>query len=226
MVDYRRNLEKVYNNIWKESRNVILKNSIDTDGYLAHIANDKRRGLTLLIPLREIFQKIISDFQELEPNQYYYPASDVHITIMDFIRASDEFVYNKNLTRVYMQLLNKVLADIPKFILQFKGITASNNAIMVKGFCDATLSTLRYNLRKEINKQGIELQERYEIETAHSTIIRFKNKLANPVVVVKKIESMKNLDIAKFEVTKLQFVLHDWYNIKEKTIILKEYTLQ
>lgn len=226
MIHYKEVLQKTYDRIWISSKENLLNNSVDIDKNLSNISNDNRLGLTVLIPLGEIFQRVINQLREVEPEQYFYPVTDTHITVIDFIGASEDFVFDEKQAEVYKRVLDNVLKNFSKFNIKFKGLTASKGAVMVQGFFDDTLQKLRERLRKEVNKQGIELKERYKVGTAHSTIMRFKKKLQNPEALVNKIEDMKNIDLGSFQVKKILFVLHDWYNLKEKTKILEEYELQ
>jgi 2'-5' RNA ligase len=225
MPDYKEVLQEAYDRIWNSSKENLLNNDVSTDINLSNIEDDKRLGLTVLIPLGDIFLKVINQLKEIEPKQYFYPATDTHITVIDFIGASEDFVFDEKQVKVYKKVLDAMLKDFSKFNIEFKGLTASKGAVIVQGFFDDALQKLREKLRQEVNKQGIELKERYKVETAHATIMRFKKKLQNPEALANKIEKMRNIDLGTFEVKKILFVLHDWYNLKGKTKILAEYEL-
>ena len=225
MENYRKALQESYDVMWNSSKESLLNNEINIDINLSNLEKDKRFGLTVLIPLGDIFLKVINQLKEIEPEQYFYPATDTHITIIDFIGASEEVVFDEEQIKIYKKILDEVLKDFSKFNLEFKGLTASKGAVMVQGFFNDELQKLRERLREEVNGRGIELKERYKVGTAHSTIIRFKKKLQNPKALVNKIEKMRDIDLGTFEVKKILFVLHDWYNLKDKTKILAEYEL-
>src|SRR3989338_2623024 len=226
MFNYEKVLQEKYDEIFNSSKSSILNNDIDIDANLSNIADDKRLGLTVLIPLGDIFQKVIDQLKQVEPEQYYYPATDAHITVIDFIGGSEDFIFDEKQVEAYKEILEKVLREFSKFNIKFKGLTAGKGAVMAQGFSDDTLQKLRAKLREEVNKQGIELKERYKkVVTAHSTIMRFKKKIQNPEALVNKIEELRNSDLSTFEVKKILFVLHDWYNSKEKTKTLAEYNL-
>lgn len=228
---YKKFLQEKYDEIWNSSKEDILNNNIYIDSNLSNIENDKRLGLTVLIQIKgEVLNKfleIINQLKEIEPEQYYYPSTDMHITVIDFIGASEDFVFDENKVEIYKKVLDKILKDFSRFNIEFKGLTASKGAIMIQGFFDDIFQELREKLREEVNKQGIELKERYkEVKIAHSTITRFKQKLQNPEKLVNKIEELKNFDFGTFEVKKILFVVHDWYNLNKKTKILGEYELK
>lgn len=229
MVNYKEFLQERYNEIWSSSKEFISSNNIEIDTNLSNIKKDKRFGLTVLAAIKgdvlNNFLEIINQLKEIEPNQYYYPPTDIHITILDFLSCSEDFVFDKNQVELYKKITKKIIQNFPKFNIKFKGLTASKGAVMVQGFFGDELQKLRDSLREEVNKSGIELKEKYKVRTSHSTVVRFKEKLQNPEELVTKIEGLRNFNFGVFEVKKIQFVLHDWYNLKEKTKILAEYEL-
>lgn len=229
MSSYRESLQKKYEELWNLSKESILKNNIEIDKHLTDIEADKRLGLSLIIPITgsclDNFLKVIRQLKKIEPDQYYYPPTDIHVTVLGFTIHSEDFVFNEREIKVYKKILDKVLQNVPKFNIKFKGLTTSKGAVMVQGFFDETLQEVRKNLKKEINNHGIELKERYKLTVAHCTIMRFKQKLQNPEQLVKKIEELQNQNFGVFEADKFLFVVHDWYTIKEKTKILGKYEL-
>jgi 2'-5' RNA ligase len=68
---------------------------VEVDPWLTQGALDERRGLTLRArppaPLATRIQEVVAAFQQLEPDQYYYPASELHLTISALIAAYPGF---------------------------------------------------------------------------------------------------------------------------------------
>ena len=64
----------------------------DIDPWLSDRAADRRRGLSLIFTLPAHVSRNISfalgKLREVEPGQYYYPAQDMHVTVIDLIRAT------------------------------------------------------------------------------------------------------------------------------------------
>src|SRR5690606_2914063 len=84
----------------------------------------------------------------------------------------------------YIDLVRDCLRDIPCFDIQFMGITASPSCIMIKGFpLDGTLDMIRDRLREAFKNSPLEqsLDKRYALQTAHSTVIRFKVPVKHPL---------------------------------------------
>lgn len=67
----------------------------DIDPWLSDRAADRRRGLSLIFTLPAHVSRNISfalgKLREVEPGQYYYPAQDMHVTVIDLIRATPDF---------------------------------------------------------------------------------------------------------------------------------------
>ena len=93
--------------------------------------------------------------------------------------------------------------DVNKIKIHYKGITASPSAIMIQGFpSDETLNNLRNRLRENFKNSGLQqsIDSRYEISTAHSTIMRFQDKLQNPEKLIETATKFRDYDFGEFEV--------------------------
>ena len=64
-------------------------------------------------------------------------------------------------------------------------MTASDNAIMVKGFYDYELQKFRELLRKKLKERGLDLEERYETISCHITIARVIDRVNKPLDIIK-----------------------------------------
>ena len=96
----------------------------------------------------------------------------------------------------------------------FKGITASPSGVMIQGFMNNNeLNDIRDRLRKEFKNSNLEqsLDKRYSIQTAHSTIIRFKTELSQKEKFLEILDKNINYDFGTFKVNKFELVYNDWY---------------
>ncbi len=85
---------------------------------------------------------------QLEPQQYYYPASDLHLTVLSLISCYSGFALSQIDTAAYVDLVKEVIADTGPFRLDFQGITASPSCVLVQGFFDnQQFNQLRAKLR-------------------------------------------------------------------------------
>jgi 2'-5' RNA ligase len=64
---------------------------------------------------------------------------------------------------------------------------------------------LRENFKKSTLEQSID--SRYAIATAHSTVLRFQEKLENPHKLMDVVEKFRDHDFGEFTVDKLELVL-------------------
>lgn len=220
------NLLDHYDTLWIQSKNKILNNKYQIDDYL-NSTNDTRRGITLLarIELKVLYEiiKFIEKCKTLEPDQYYYRSSDIHITILSIINCYENFNLDLINYHDHLEIIKKALIGIKKFNIEFKGVTASDSCIMIRGFpLNNDINLIRDNLRKyfKFSKLITSIDKRYQIKAAHSTIIRFKNNLKNPIKLIELIEKYNNYDFGISNIKELEFVFNDWYlkNENNKTL--------
>jgi 2'-5' RNA ligase len=117
----------------------------------------------------------------------------------------------------YINLIQKCLIT-ENINIQFKGLTASDSCIMVQGFMNNNyLNEIRDNLRAAFKNSNLEqsLDKRYSIQTAHSTVVRFKKQFEKKESFLETIEKYKNFDFGSFNVNKFELVSNDWYQREE-----------
>jgi len=175
------NLKEHYNRLYVDSIEKIKTNHYTIDQYLIDSSSDNRFGITLLIrPSFEVKNKIqdfLTELKKSNPNQYYYPNSDIHITILSIISCHNGFDLKTISIPEYSKIIQKSIEDIKDLEIHFQGITASNSAIMIQGFTNNnSLDQLRDNLRRNFKNSGLQqsIDSRYAIQTAHSTVMRFR----------------------------------------------------
>lgn len=225
------NLENHYKKLYHESINKISSDNYHIDT-LIDSKNDRRFGLTLIIrPSNEIKTKIqdfLKNFKEIEPNQYYYPNSDIHITVMSIISCYSDFDMSKIDVQKYIDLTEKCLLKGIDLNITFKGITASPSGVMVQGFMNNNeLNDIRNRLRKEFKNSNVEqsLDKRYLIQTAHSTIIRFRKELSQKEKFLELLDNSINYDFGTFKVNKFELVYNDWYQREQYVKKIHEFVV-
>jgi 2'-5' RNA ligase len=222
------NLQEHYDQLYKNSAAAILEGKYTVDNRIAD-TSDSRFGITLLIrPTDEIKAKIqlfLKELREVDSKQYYYPDTDIHITLMSIISCYEGFTLNKINIKEYIELIQKSLIDLDKIEIKLKGITASSSALMIQGFpTDESMHNLREKLRENFKKSTLEqsIDSRYTIATAHLTVVRFQEKLENPEKLIAVLEKFRDFDFGEFKVNKLELVYNDWYQRKKNTIHLAD----
>ena len=225
------NLENHYKKLYHESINKISSDNYHIDT-LIDSKNDRRFGLTLIIrPSNEIKTKIqdfLKNFKEIEPNQYYYPNSDIHITVMSIISCYNDFDMSKIDVQKYIDLTEKCILKGIDLNITFKGITASPSGVMAQGFMNNNeLNDIRDRLRKEFKNSNLEqsLDKRYLIQTAHSTIIRFRKELSHKEKFLELLDNSINYDFGNFNVNKFELVYNDWYQREQYVKKIHEFVV-
>jgi 2'-5' RNA ligase len=220
------NLSEHYNTLFKTSAELILSENYTTDPMI-NDNSDKRFGITLLIrPNEQIkinIQSFLKELKKTEPEQYYYPDSDIHITVLSIISCTEDFTLDKFYTSDYVEIIEKSLVDVNKIEIDYVGVTLSPSAVMIQGFpSDDSLNILRDKLRSNFKNSSIKqsIDSRYCITAAHSTVMRFQKKLENLRKLLEVIEKFRNHNFGKFTVDKIELVYNDWYQRERNTINL------
>lgn len=217
-----KDLDILYARINSEGKNAIQNGEESIDPYLLHMEQDKRRGLVLLVnvhgQIAGNLSKVEKEIKAIEPQQYYYPDTDLHVTIIDLISASIEFTRDEAVINKSIKIIENAIIGIKPFEIQFKGIIVSNGAILVKGYYSEELPQLRGKLRKIAIERDFDLKERYQSISAHTTIGRFMTKISNNGQFLERIREYHDFEIGTIRVNELELVIHDWYNSQKEEI--------
>jgi 2'-5' RNA ligase len=204
----------------------------EVDPWLTQLTPDERRGLTLRArppaPLATRIQEVVAAFQQLEPDQYYYPASELHLTVSALIAAYPGFTLQQLAPRAYQQAVGQSLAQSSPFTLSYSGVTASPGAILLQGFPQGdALTQLRTQLKHGVEQAGLwhSIDARYALQTAHITLVRFQAPLRQPAQLVQLLDAYQQTFIGAFVVDTLELVYTDWYHRAAHTVLLETYSL-
>jgi len=211
------NLKEQYDHLYSECKKAIKLINFQIDENI-NSNTDDRYGVTLLIrppiEIKNRIQLFLNELKEVEPTQYYYNNSDIHITVLSIISCYSGFKLDQINISDYSRLIAKSIADSKSFRISFKGITATLNSIMVQGFInDTTLNDIRDNLRVVFENSDLEqsIDKRYALKTAHSTVVRFRDEVMDKEKYLAVIEKYRDFDFGSFEVDTVEFVSNDWY---------------
>lgn len=212
------NLKEHYNQLYKASITKIASDNYEIDS-LINSDQDDRFGLSLIIrpclAVKNEIQKFLNELKSIEPYQYYYPSSDIHITIISVISCYSGLKLSQIKVSEYIKLIDKCLKGQEPIALNFKGVTASPSCIMIQGFINGnSLNQFRDRLRHEFKNSDLEqsMDERYLIQTAHATVFRFTESLEQKEKFLEIIENYRNYDFGTFEVDDIELVYNDWYH--------------
>lgn len=225
------NLTEHYNQLYKKSSKAILTEQYKLDPQINN-PSDSRFGLTLLIrpseTIKANIQLFLEEIKAIEPNQYYYPDSDIHITVMGIISCYEGLTLDQINIPEYIDLIEQSLVELDQIEIEFRGLTASPSAIMIQGFpTDESLNIFRNKLRESFKNSTLEqsIDSRYTIAAAHSTVMRFQEKLENTKQLIQVAEKFRDYNFGKFQVKKLELVYNDWYQRERNTIHLADFNL-
>ena len=206
-----------YNSLYQASKKEILAGKYGIDLQIDSTADD-RFGITLLIRpdahVKRNIQAFLHELKQVEPTQYYYPDSDLHVTAMSIISCYSGFRLEGICIEDYVRVIKESLIGIAPFKIEFRGVTASPSAVMIQGFpCNASLHNLRNNLRYHFQQSGLEesIDKRYAISTAHVTVARFRDKLQGAPRFVNTLEKYREYLFGQHTVDRLELVCNDWY---------------
>lgn len=226
------NLIEHYNKLYEDSIQKIKSDMYQVDN-LVDASDDDRRGITLVIrPDMEIknnIQSFLADLKDIEPEQYYYPNSDIHITLMSVISCYKGFGLSQISISDYVEVIKESLIKGKSVNIEFKGITASPSCIMVQGFMNnEILNDIRDQLRVNYKSSGLiqTIDQRYSIRTAHATVIRFRKEFSQKENFLNALESYRNHDFGQFSVKQIELVYNDWYQREENSIRLYRFNLE
>ncbi|WP_162343581.1 2'-5' RNA ligase family protein [Cyclobacterium salsum] len=195
--------------------------------------SDSRRGLTLLLrPGEELlaaFSAFIEAVYRVAPGQYYYPDSDIHVTLMPVISCYPGFRLQDLELPLYIELIQQAMEGIKPIPLRFAGVFASPSCLMIKGFPqDGELENGRNNLRAIFASSTLEqsLDKRYRLVSAHCTVIRFQKPVQQPEMVVDLLDTFQDRFFGAQRFDQVELVFNDWYQRKQKVQILETFPLR
>ncbi|MFD2034484.1 2'-5' RNA ligase family protein [Belliella marina] len=225
-------LKEHYDKLYQDSVCKIHSDAYQIDELIGSV-DDNRYGITLLLRpdkmVLENIHKLLSRLKLIEPNQYYYRDSDIHVTVMSIISCYSGFQLSNIQAEDYVRTIEKSKNDLSPFEIEFRGLTMSPSCLMVQGFLeDTTLDQLRNKLRIDFKDSGLEqsIDKRYAIQTAHSTIFRLKEKFKDKNAFLKILEEYRDFYFGKFTVEAMELVYNDWYQRKEFVKILHKFELK
>ncbi len=225
-------LERHYDNMYQQAVKKFRNGWYKADDLIDSAADD-RFGLTLVIrPPQRItneISKVLERIYRVEPGQYFYPESDMHITVTSIISCVEGFSLVQIDAEKYISVIKDCLRGFSAFNLELRGITASPECLMVQGFPgDGQLNQLRDKLKESFNNSGLlhSIDKRYTIRTAHSTIFRIKNDLKNQKCFIETINKYRDHEFGKFSAGRMELVYNDWYHRKKSLERLYEFPLK
>lgn len=229
----RRHLQHLYDQLWSSAIDSIKAGKVGVDPVLASRLPDRRRGLTLIArPSQAVRQRVsgfLDELQTLEPGQHYYAASEFHVTILSlFTAAIDHQRFFANTAR-YLSAVDSAMNTPDSLDLEFDGVTVSSGTVMIQGFFQTpVINRIRDNLRNRLRHQGLTegLDQRYRLETAHMTVVRFCAPLRNGKQFATALKQARHRWFGESKIVNLSLVQNDWYMSRRSMQTVKRYRLR
>ncbi|NHE58895.1 2'-5' RNA ligase family protein [Cyclobacterium plantarum] len=225
-------LQSHYSQLHEEALKHIAREGFSYDTALED-PKDNRRGLTLLLrpdeELKASFGRFITAVKTTDPDQYFYPPADIHVTIMPIISCYPGFNKESLDLSGYISLIRKALKPVRKMQIRFEGVMASPSCLLIRGFpVNSELEHCRENLRAAFATTHLEqsLDKRYKLITAHSTVIRFRQKVNQPEKILDILEQFKDCFFGEQVFDQVEFVFNDWYQRNEMVKTLQSFPLK
>lgn len=218
-------LAALYAGITKQNRDALLAGDEYVDQTIDD-PDDTRMGLTLTIrphglngeAAAEKISAVIRKLAAIEPGQYFYPASDYHITLLDLLSARAGFHYTQAQVQACIEVAAKALSGLRPFAINFRGLAISKAAVLVCGYYEDAFWQLRQRLRQAIDESILPHDERYPAQTAHITIARFRQPLARAQALLDFIEHEQQADYGSITVRQVELVYHNWFDSKKELL--------
>lgn len=208
-------LKEHYDHIFEQNKEILL-NGGHGDSFLLSPKTDARMAVALLIRIKgEVSEKIADYLQEMkktEPELYYYLPQDFHITVLDILRGKPYRTLPENIED-YITCIQECADKVKPFCIDLKGVTASDNAVLICGYYEYGLEEIRQSVRKALANKNLILEERYQSISAHITVARIPQRLEHQKQFLNQIK--REIHFGKMEVDSLELTFHNWYDSKK-----------
>jgi len=226
----RQRLRRRYDQLWSGAIRKIRAGEIQIDPVLEARTPDQRRGLTLIARpspgMRQSVSAFLRELRRVEPDQYYYSASEFHITVLSLFTATVDFEPFFARQKLYVTAVDAALMDLQPIPISFEGVTASRGTVMIQGFFEGNkLNEVRNVLRRRLRLDGLAngLDQRYRLQTAHMTTVRFRAALRDSPRFATALENGRGIPFGTTTLRDFFLVESDWYMSRRVTKVLKRY---
>lgn len=223
---------ETYDRLWSEASRHFQSGQVEIDPYLVNRADDRRLGLSVIGRLDpavgQRFASFLNRARQVAPKQHFYHSSEFHLTVLSLFTATEALEPYWNNRAAYQAAVGQALRAGQAFTVHYRGVTASKSAVMIQGFTPGPqLAQLRARLRQALREAGLGqgLDERYAIDTAHATVLRFKSRPENLQGLLTLLQRQRTTDFGSTVFSTLQLVKNDWYLSRDRVEILARYPL-
>lgn len=224
---------EIYEQLWREALPAFERGEPRLDPYLPDKSRDRRRGVSLAFWLSPSVQTQVTRFLDALkrnfPGQYFYRPEELHVTVLTFISTSELWRKEIGDLAEFRGILREILPLHRPFKVEFRGVTAAPNAVMLQGFpLDDGLEKIRADIRVACAQHGFvgRLDRRYPNRAAHVTAMRFCRPQADWQPLATLVQENRQTLFDEMPVDTLRLTWGDWYASAETVRVLEEYHLQ
>jgi 2'-5' RNA ligase len=226
-------IQAIYDGMWAEFRLAARNGTFELDSNILN-PNDTRRGITALAYLDNNsaglcndITTFMADVKAIAPYQYFYPKSDIHLTLLSVISCVEDFKLSTINKDEYVTIFQEVMQNSAPIEVHFKGITASPSCLVIQGFpLNEQLNEIRDQLRTKFKDSGlrVSIDSRYKQTTAHLSIVRFQHQIQNSELLLSLCQRYRQHDFGSVRFNQSELVFNNWYQNLSETQSLSTYT--
>lgn len=150
---------------------------------LARPGSDRRFGVNVVAypPARvlETIWAIQRDVRLTEPRQFFYPAANLHLTVIELASGGDERDADE-LFRQTRVMVGDAVRELRAPRLSRAGLRPDPKACSLSFTSFEGLEELRDSLTERLTRNGLLVEPRYRAPTAHVTFLRYLEPLRTP----------------------------------------------
>jgi 2'-5' RNA ligase len=224
--------QRIYDQLWSKTSAALESGGLRVDPLLRGKAGDPRRGATLVARpnagVRKRVETFLREAAAICPGQHFYQPEELHVTMLSVISGSKSWREEIHRLPVCRTVLDEVLKNCRAFLVKFRGVTVSPEAVLVQGFPqDNALARLRDELRSALRDRGVgeNLDRRYKIVAAHLTVMRFSSPQADWKRLLDFLQAHRETDFGETRFRSLELIWGDWCASADTVRVLREYQL-
>jgi hypothetical protein len=146
--------------------------------------SDQRFGVNIIARptsfLKNQILAVQTELRKVAPSQYYYPASDLHLTVVE-ISSGGTQALSEELCAAARSEFAKVADLLRPSMISGASIRFDNHAGIVEFHESETLNDMRREIILRLKEVGIDIAPRYISSSAHITFMRYLQQLTNGV---------------------------------------------
>jgi 2'-5' RNA ligase len=192
---------------------------------------DQRYGVNLIVrpspPVIAYIRALQQRLRAREPDQYYYPADDLHLTLIE-ICSSQPQVDVERLAAAVAQALPAVLESAPSALL-VRPLLGYDRRACVLHFLPANqaLQSLRRHVVNQLAAHAFSVAPRYVPQSAHVTIMRYLQPLhTDPTAWIETLAQAAPASTVEWQLESLWLTWGaTWYGMQARTQMRGPYPL-